>query len=212
MRLLLLSTTTGYQLRAFGEAAARLGIELVFATDRCHTLDDPWRDGAVAGAVPRRGRLGRRDRRGGARAADRRRDRGRRSAGGAGGARRRGAGPARPSARRRGRERATSGSRASASPRPGCRCPGSSLLPTRRRRADRIADGVRVSGRRQAARAVGQPRRHPRRYAAELVSRVRARSARCWRGRSAGACGLATSDDLLVEGYIRAASTRSKAC
>ena len=47
-RLLLLSTTTGYQLRSFGEAAGELGIDLVFATDRCHTLDDPWRDGAIA--------------------------------------------------------------------------------------------------------------------------------------------------------------------
>ena len=48
MRILLLSTTTGYQLRSFGESAARLGIELMLATDRCHLLDDPWRDGAVA--------------------------------------------------------------------------------------------------------------------------------------------------------------------
>ncbi len=47
-RILLLSTTTGYQLRSFGEAAAELGVELMFATDRCHSLDDPWRDGAVA--------------------------------------------------------------------------------------------------------------------------------------------------------------------
>jgi biotin carboxylase len=47
VRVLLLSTTTGYQLRAFGEAAAKLGIELMFATDRCHTLDDPWQDQAV---------------------------------------------------------------------------------------------------------------------------------------------------------------------
>jgi biotin carboxylase len=47
-RLLLLSTTTGYQLRSFNEAAERLGIELVFATDRCHQLDDPWRDRALA--------------------------------------------------------------------------------------------------------------------------------------------------------------------
>jgi hypothetical protein len=46
-RVLLLSTTTGYQLRAFGESAGRLGIELVFATDRCLTLDDPWHDAAV---------------------------------------------------------------------------------------------------------------------------------------------------------------------
>ena len=47
-RVLLFSNTTGYQLRAFNEAAERLGIELVFATDRCHRLDDPWQDRAVA--------------------------------------------------------------------------------------------------------------------------------------------------------------------
>src|SRR5438067_13862161 len=46
-RVLLLATTTGYQTRAFGEAAQRLGVELVFATDRCVTIDDPWRDGAI---------------------------------------------------------------------------------------------------------------------------------------------------------------------
>jgi biotin carboxylase len=47
MRVLLLSHTTGYQLRAFNDAAERLGIELVFATDRCHRLDDPWQDRAI---------------------------------------------------------------------------------------------------------------------------------------------------------------------
>ena len=47
-RVLILSTTTGYQLRSFGDAARRAGIELMFATDRCHQLDDPWRDDAVA--------------------------------------------------------------------------------------------------------------------------------------------------------------------
>ena len=46
-RILILSTTTGYQLRSFGEAAVRLGIDLIFATDRCHLIDDPWRDAAV---------------------------------------------------------------------------------------------------------------------------------------------------------------------
>ena len=46
-RVLLLATTTGYQTRSFGEAAERLGVELVFATDRCHVIDDPWRDQAV---------------------------------------------------------------------------------------------------------------------------------------------------------------------
>src|SRR6185436_19006632 len=46
-RVLLLATTTGYQTRAFGDAAHRLGVELVFATDRCDMLDDPWQDGAI---------------------------------------------------------------------------------------------------------------------------------------------------------------------
>lgn len=48
MRILILSTTTGYQLRSFGDSAVRLGVDLVLATDRCQQLDDPWRDGAVA--------------------------------------------------------------------------------------------------------------------------------------------------------------------
>ncbi|PYR14119.1 MAG: carboxylate--amine ligase, partial [Acidobacteria bacterium] len=43
----MLATTTGYQTRSFGEAAARLGVELVFATDRCHMLEDPWQDHAI---------------------------------------------------------------------------------------------------------------------------------------------------------------------
>ncbi len=46
-RVLILSTTTGYQLRSFGDSAERAGIDLIFATDRCHRLDDPWRDSAV---------------------------------------------------------------------------------------------------------------------------------------------------------------------
>jgi hypothetical protein len=46
-RILLFATTTGYQTRAFGEAAERLGVELVFATDRCDQIDDPWLDGAI---------------------------------------------------------------------------------------------------------------------------------------------------------------------
>ena len=46
-RVLLVATTTGYQTRAFGEAAERLSLELVFATDRCGVLDDPWRDSAI---------------------------------------------------------------------------------------------------------------------------------------------------------------------
>ncbi len=47
-RLLLLCTTTGYQTRAFAEAAAGLGVEVVFGTDRCHVLENPWGDGALA--------------------------------------------------------------------------------------------------------------------------------------------------------------------
>ena len=47
-RVLILTTTTGYQTRAFGAAAERIGAELVFATDRCEQIDDPWQDGAVA--------------------------------------------------------------------------------------------------------------------------------------------------------------------
>ncbi len=46
-RVLLLAMTTGYQTRMFGEAAAALGVELIYATDRCDQLDDPWRDGAI---------------------------------------------------------------------------------------------------------------------------------------------------------------------
>jgi hypothetical protein len=46
-RILLLATTTGYQTRAFGDAAERLGVDLLFATDRCNVLEDPWRDRAV---------------------------------------------------------------------------------------------------------------------------------------------------------------------
>jgi len=47
-RVLLLATTTGYQTRMFAEAAARLGVELLYATDRCDQFDDPWSDGAIA--------------------------------------------------------------------------------------------------------------------------------------------------------------------
>src|SRR5688500_2402870 len=46
-RVLLLATTTGYQTRAFGEAAERLGVDLVYATDPCSVLEDQWRDEAI---------------------------------------------------------------------------------------------------------------------------------------------------------------------
>lgn len=47
-RLLILATKLGYQTRGFAEAAEKLGVKVVFATDRCHQLDDPWGDSAVA--------------------------------------------------------------------------------------------------------------------------------------------------------------------
>lgn len=46
-RVLLLATTTGYQTRVFAEAAHRLGLEVVLATDRCKGLDDPWGDRSI---------------------------------------------------------------------------------------------------------------------------------------------------------------------
>src|SRR5690348_6221588 len=47
-RLLLFAATTGYQIRVFAEAARRLGVDLTLATDRCHVLEDPWGDRAIA--------------------------------------------------------------------------------------------------------------------------------------------------------------------
>jgi hypothetical protein len=47
-RLLLIGATTGYQTRVFADAAESLGYQLVLATDRCHVLDDPWGDRAIA--------------------------------------------------------------------------------------------------------------------------------------------------------------------
>ncbi len=47
-RLLLFTGKLGYQTRSFEEAARELGAELVYVTDRCHQLDDPWGDRAIA--------------------------------------------------------------------------------------------------------------------------------------------------------------------
>ena len=47
-RVLLVATTIGYQIRSFGEAAKKLGVRLMFVTDRCDRLDDPWWDQAIA--------------------------------------------------------------------------------------------------------------------------------------------------------------------
>ncbi len=45
-KILLVASTTGYQVREFYQASRALGIELVLATDRCHVLDNPWGDEA----------------------------------------------------------------------------------------------------------------------------------------------------------------------
>jgi biotin carboxylase len=46
-RVLLLATTTGYQTESYVQAAEKLGCEVVLGTDRCHVLEDPWRDAAL---------------------------------------------------------------------------------------------------------------------------------------------------------------------
>src|SRR5258707_1393008 len=47
-RLLVFAGKLGYQTRSFDAVARKLGVELVFVTDRCHLLDDPWGDRAIA--------------------------------------------------------------------------------------------------------------------------------------------------------------------
>jgi biotin carboxylase len=47
-RVLVFAQKLGYQTRSFDAAARKLGVELVFVTDRCHQLDDPWGDRAIA--------------------------------------------------------------------------------------------------------------------------------------------------------------------
>jgi biotin carboxylase len=47
-RLLILASKLGYQTRSFGKAAQKLGVGVLFATDRCHQLEDPWDDHAIA--------------------------------------------------------------------------------------------------------------------------------------------------------------------
>ena len=48
IRVLILASKLGYQTRGFAEAAEKLSIEVRFGTDRCHKLDDPWGDSALA--------------------------------------------------------------------------------------------------------------------------------------------------------------------
>ena len=46
-RLLLLASKLGYQTRSFADAARRLGVEVVFGTDRCRRVEDLWGDSAL---------------------------------------------------------------------------------------------------------------------------------------------------------------------
>jgi ATP-grasp domain/L-amino acid ligase C-terminal domain 2 len=47
-RLLLFTNKLGYQSRSFEEAARKHYVELIYVTDRCHQLEDPWGDRAIA--------------------------------------------------------------------------------------------------------------------------------------------------------------------
>jgi hypothetical protein len=47
-RLLLFTNKLGYQTRSFEEAAGKHAVEIIYVTDRCHQLEDPWGDRAIA--------------------------------------------------------------------------------------------------------------------------------------------------------------------
>jgi biotin carboxylase len=47
-KVLILASKMGYQTRGFAEAAEKLGVGVVFGTDRCHQLENPWGDDALA--------------------------------------------------------------------------------------------------------------------------------------------------------------------
>jgi biotin carboxylase len=47
-RLLLFTNKLGYQTRSFEEAARKHDAEIIYVTDRCHQLEDPWGDRAIA--------------------------------------------------------------------------------------------------------------------------------------------------------------------
>jgi biotin carboxylase len=47
-RVLILASKLGYQTRGFAEAAEKLGVNVSFGTDRCHQLENPWGDEALA--------------------------------------------------------------------------------------------------------------------------------------------------------------------
>ena len=47
-RLLFFTAKLGYQTRSFEDAARKLGVQFVYVTDRCHQLENPWGDRAIA--------------------------------------------------------------------------------------------------------------------------------------------------------------------
>ncbi len=47
-KILLFAAKLGYQTRSFEAAADKLGAEILYVTDRCHRLADPWNDHALA--------------------------------------------------------------------------------------------------------------------------------------------------------------------
>jgi predicted ATP-grasp superfamily ATP-dependent carboligase len=47
-QVLVFASKLGYQTRSLDEAARKLAVDIVFVTDRCHQLDDPWGDRAIA--------------------------------------------------------------------------------------------------------------------------------------------------------------------
>ena len=47
-RLLLFTNKLGYQTRSFEAAAGKYATEIIYVTDRCHQLEDPWGDRAIA--------------------------------------------------------------------------------------------------------------------------------------------------------------------
>ena len=207
-RVLLLATTTGYQTRAFGEAAERLGVDLVYATDRCHVLEDPWRDRAIPirfydePASARRFSSRPRTSRSTAcsRSAIVRRSSPPWCAKALGL-------PGHPRCRRRGRAQQAADPRTAARaglPRP--------LVPAdfaRDRSARRWRPRV-VSLRRQAARAVGQPRRHARRRRGRARRRLPpAARAACMRP-TCGPSATRRATSRWSRGSSRAASSRSK--
>jgi predicted ATP-grasp superfamily ATP-dependent carboligase len=47
-QVLVFVSKLGYQTRSLDEAARKLAVDILFVTDRCHQLDDPWGDRAIA--------------------------------------------------------------------------------------------------------------------------------------------------------------------